>query len=310
LLSVLLLFVVSAASTFGVPPTDHPSVTPYQGSKLLGRTDSKFDSVSFPIEPTSAAKYAGKTLAVEGKVTRLVYLNPADRSALEVFRNYQTALQKDGFPVAYLADNAKTIGFGHKLAITLGLEGPNTCRAPGNDKTFFEIAKRSGQSGDSYIAVFTAACQNNAAAPVGKSVIWIIEGKAMDTGMAAVKAKDMARAIEQNGAVSLYGIHFDFDKAEIRPESAPMLEEIGKLLKAESKLSMFVVGHTDLEGKLDYNMNLSQKRALAVVKWLEKNAGIAAARLAAHGVGSLSPKSTNRTEAGRALNRRVELVAR
>ena len=73
---------------------------------------------------------------------------------------------------------------------------------------------------------------------------------------------------------------------------------------------MFIVGHTDSNGALDYNLKLSQQRAQAVVDALVKGYGIAPARLSAHGVGPLSPAKTNRSEQGKSQNRRVEMVAR
>jgi OOP family OmpA-OmpF porin len=80
------------------------------------------------------------------------------------------------------------------------------------------------------------------------------------------------------------------------------------MLKANSSLKVYVIGHTDMTGELEYNMELSGKRAEAVVYALVDKYGIAADRLVAKGVGPLSPVSTNKTEEGRKLNRRVELV--
>lgn len=71
-----------------------------------------------------------------------------------------------------------------------------------------------------------------------------------------------------------------------------------------------MVGHTDGVGEFAYNRKLSQERAERVVEELVKKHRIAAKRLSAHGVGPLAPVETNRTEEGRAKNRRVELVER
>ena len=107
---------------------------------------------------------------------------------------------------------------------------------------------------------------------------------------------------------TLYGIFFDFDKAEIKPDSKPALDEIAKLLRDNPSMQLYVVGHTDMQGDLSYNKSLSEKRAIAVVNELVKMYGIAASRVMASGMGPLAPVSTNHTEAGRKLNRRVELV--
>ncbi len=109
--------------------------------------------------------------------------------------------------------------------------------------------------------------------------------------------------------MALYGIYFDTDKAELKPESEPTLVEISKLLKADAKLKLFVVGHTDNVGTFDHNLKLSQASAAAVVAALTKKHGVAAARLTPFGAGPTSPVASNAAEAGRAKNRRVELVA-
>jgi outer membrane protein OmpA-like peptidoglycan-associated protein len=121
-------------------------------------------------------------------------------------------------------------------------------------------------------------------------------------------AKSMLSDIERKGSASVYGIYFDFDKADIKPESEPAIREIAKLLKENKTLMVYVVGHTDNVGTLDYNLKLSKARADAVVRELVTKYGVEAKRLKAHGVGSLAPVASNRTEEGRAKNRRVEVV--
>jgi outer membrane protein OmpA-like peptidoglycan-associated protein len=118
----------------------------------------------------------------------------------------------------------------------------------------------------------------------------------------------MAGDIGSSGKVAIYGIYFDFDKAEVKPESEPALAEIAKLLQADATLKLYVVGHTDNAGGYDHNMKLSQQRAEAVVRELTSKYRIAAVRLKPRGVGSLAPVTSNDTEEGRAKNRRVELV--
>ena len=118
------------------------------------------------------------------------------------------------------------------------------------------------------------------------------------------------KAIDATGRIALYGIHFDTDKTEIKPASKETLAQIAKLLTDQGELELVVVGHTDNQGKLDYNMDLSKRRAEAVKRALVADYGIEAGRLAAWGVGYLAPVASNRAEDGRARNRRVELVER
>jgi len=135
----------------------------------------------------------------------------------------------------------------------------------------------------------------------------IVEKKRMVQEVFA-NAKNLAQDISSTGHASVYGILFDFNKAEVKPESEPTLKEIAKLLQQNLNLKLYVVGHTDNVGDFAYNMKLSQARADSVVKTLVSQYGIDANRLSAHGVGPLAPVTSNKTEEGRAKNRRVELV--
>jgi OmpA-OmpF porin, OOP family len=116
--------------------------------------------------------------------------------------------------------------------------------------------------------------------------------------------------ISTTGHAAVYGVYFDTDKAEIKPESGPALVEMAKLLKNNAALNVFIVGHTDNTGTFEHNMKLSLDRAAAVVNALVSKHGIATARLRPMGVASLAPVMSNLTEEGRAKNRRVELVER
>jgi OOP family OmpA-OmpF porin len=135
----------------------------------------------------------------------------------------------------------------------------------------------------------------------------ICEEKTMTQEVTA-DAKSMAQDISTTGKVAIYGIFFDFNKADIKPESEPTLKEIAALLKQNTKLNLYVVGHTDNVGTLAANMDLSQRRAEAVVQVLASKYGVDVKRLKAQGVGPLCPVVSNKTEEGRAKNRRVELV--
>ena len=123
-----------------------------------------------------------------------------------------------------------------------------------------------------------------------------------------VDAAAMAKGLGETGHIALYGIYFDTDKAVIKPESRPTLEQIAKLLRGQPQLNVFIVGHTDNQGTFDYNLDLSRRRAEAIAAELVRSYRIAQPRLRTAGVGFLAPVGSNATEAGRALNRRVELV--
>jgi outer membrane protein OmpA-like peptidoglycan-associated protein len=116
----------------------------------------------------------------------------------------------------------------------------------------------------------------------------------------------MKTALDRDGHVTLY-INFDFNKATLKPDAAPIIAQILALLKANPDLKLSVDGYTDGVGLHDYNVKLSQARAAAVVAALEAQS-IAAGRLASAGYGPDKPIASNDTDDGRAKNRRVELV--
>ena len=98
------------------------------------------------------------------------------------------------------------------------------------------------------------------------------------------------------------------DKADIKPASAPQLEEMGRYLQQNPSVAVYIVGHTDNQGKLDYNLSLSQRRAEAVVTALSTTYKVTRTRLVGKGVANLAPVASNQSDGGRAKNRRVELV--
>jgi OmpA-OmpF porin, OOP family len=139
-------------------------------------------------------------------------------------------------------------------------------------------------------------------------IVDILETKAREQKMVTMNAEEMAKEMADSGSVALYGIYFDFNKTGLKPESAPALEEIAKLMKANAALKLLVVGHTDHASTLQFNMDLSQRRATAVVEALATRYRIERARLTPIGVAYASPVASNKTDEGRAKNRRVELV--
>lgn len=105
----------------------------------------------------------------------------------------------------------------------------------------------------------------------------------------------------------LRGVHFDFNRANIRTDAAPILDEAADILSKHPDVTINVDGYCDIIGSYPYNLRLSQRRADAVAGYLEGK-GIAASRLTTHGYGKTHFVATNATPEGRAENRRVELV--
>lgn len=131
----------------------------------------------------------------------------------------------------------------------------------------------------------------------------IVEKKAM---VQEITANEMLEALNSQGFIALY-INFDVDKATIKPESQPIVDQIAAMLKDSPELAVSIEGHTDNTGTADHNKTLSQQRADAVVAALVKQ-GIESKRLSAVGWGQDKPIADNRSDEGKAKNRRVEIV--
>ena len=121
-----------------------------------------------------------------------------------------------------------------------------------------------------------------------------------------VTADAMYDALTKDGFMALY-INFDTGKSAIKPESMPIVEQIATLMKAHTDLKLSIEGHTDNVGTAASNKTLSEQRAKAVLDAVVKQ-GIAANRMTAVGWGQDKPVADNRTEEGKAKNRRVEIV--
>jgi OOP family OmpA-OmpF porin len=137
-------------------------------------------------------------------------------------------------------------------------------------------------------------------------------GAAPRAGEAEAERRDpeaLGAALDAAGRVVLEGVAFLPGGAALAPGAAPALDAAARMLLARPALSVTVVGHTDAAGPLDANMRVARARAAAVEAALAER-GVPRARLGAEGAGWLAPRASNATEAGRALNRRVELVAR
>lgn len=119
----------------------------------------------------------------------------------------------------------------------------------------------------------------------------------------------LTNELERQGRVVLHGLNFALNKAELLPSSEPALGEILTYVKAHPQQSFYVVGHTDNTGDHSLNMRLAEQRADTIRRTLIER-GTAAERLIAAGVGPMAPLNSNRSEAGQADNRRVELVLR
>jgi len=313
------LIAATAHAQAALPPDvpggkDHALVGRYEGSRLSAYQLQDFARKALLSQTmTGASRYKldpSNTTTREGRVTQMAYQAPTGRSSLEVFRNQVSRLTANGFrtvftcEVATCVDDAKQARY---MSLSWGESGEPRIGADRNIR--YALLERSQGGALAMVSVRTA---EHGAPNVGpRSVVVVVEANSMDTDkMVFVDASAMQTAMAAIGRIALYGILFDTDKAEIKPQSKATLEEIAKFLRANSAMALVVAGHTDAQGAFDYNVALATRRATAVVTALVQQHGIAASRLTPFGAGMAAPLASNDDESGRSKNRRVELVKR
>jgi outer membrane protein OmpA-like peptidoglycan-associated protein len=142
------------------------------------------------------------------------------------------------------------------------------------------------------------------------AIIVNADGGSGQTAQATIQlhaAVPLVKQIKSQRRIRIYGIHFDVDKATIKPQSEPVIAQIAQAMQQDKGWRFRVEGHTDSDGGEAHNKVLSQHRAESVVNDLVKRYHIARNRLVPVGYGYSKPVAPNTTSAGKALNRRVEL---
>ncbi|WP_454691525.1 DUF4892 domain-containing protein [Achromobacter aloeverae] len=286
---------------------DHPMLTRFAGAQINAYSVQDYDEAQMPNQAIADDKHV-QVLELEGKVTRIGYRLDGAKSPLEVYRNYEAALKDGGFETVFTCKNDEQCGQDFQRYVLnsdkVRISGTGDAVFGGN--YYAVLAKKAAAPGDVYVFLDIMHDDSNHFTAVYQQVV---ETKSMQQGQVKVLDADaMRKALELSGKVAIYGVYFDTDKAEIKSESKAALDQMGKLLKDNPALKVYVVGHTDNQGTLAHNKTLSQQRADAVVKALTGEYHIDGKRLEAYGVASLAPVASNDDEQGRGQNRRVELV--
>lgn len=312
----LVVFGTAIAQDVPGAPTP-PLVSRYQGSRLVAWQTDAFASVTLPSAYERNGSKWVKSQAVEGQRERFVFIAPAGKTALEVQRNYEAALGAAG-AARVLACSANE----HCANDVAELRGDYASwlsdpalhtKAPvafnavnGSGNLFHSIYKVDKGGVTTWVSVLSVEGAREGTA----TVLDVVQPQAMESGKVSLaSAAAIADGLKAEGKMAIYGVNFDTGKAEIRPDSKPQLSEMAKILKAQPTLKVLIVGHTDNQGDFAANIALSQRRAEAIVAALTRDYGIGAARLRPFGDASASPVASNETDAGRARNRRVEMVA-
>ncbi|OYV71583.1 MAG: hypothetical protein B7Z74_06980 [Deltaproteobacteria bacterium 21-66-5] len=277
---------------------DSPLITRYPGSTIVRCFHSEFDRFVLPLGPVVAENKLAKSKTIQGKITRIMYVAPDLVSPLEIWQNYESALTSAGFTTLYQCRNDAC----HTGDWDVNLFRDHEDAWDNYAGYQYQLsARQAGPTGTVYVSLHIT----NKPAQI---TLDVITPHPAATGMIQVNAAAMAAALAQSGHIGLYGLYFDTGKADLKAASDTTLQEIAKLLTQQPALKLYVVGNTDNVGSYESNMDLSSRRAAAVVAALTGRYGVDAARLKAVGIGPVDPVSTNQTSQGRSRNRRVELV--
>jgi outer membrane protein OmpA-like peptidoglycan-associated protein len=309
LIAVITLLWTGAASAQDIKGAgDHPLIGRYQGSsinfyKQTDYAETVLPKAAIPAGPGEAP--AAALQPAKGKLTLIRYKGPTGRSALEIVRNFEQSMAAQGFKPVF-GCRAAACGSGFKFSKSARGEIEMIDDYASMTYALMKLDRAQGAVWASVFAVEQAGSGGAPATPF--TAVRVVEEKAIETGkVELIKADKIAQGIAANGRVALYAVEFDLDKDTLRPTSAPQIAEVVAFLKANPSVSVMIVGHTDTSGAFDYNRSLSERRAGTVVKALAAQ-GVVASRLTAFGAGPAAPVATNRTEDGRAKNRRVEIV--
>jgi OOP family OmpA-OmpF porin len=315
----VILSAALAARAQDVPSSKDPAgMKRYEGSDLIGYRAPQFDEYLLPLgPPTSMAPPAyAKSIPVEGLVSFYTYMAPAGRTPAELYRNYRQEFLRLGIQTLYEKGAAQRGWFGPTFNDVAAAAGVSQILAYNEAEERLLVGKTK-DTRPAYYLVFVTAYKDGVIPDrlrgkieKGRALaqLVVVTPEQMEKKMTFVNADEMEKALHDSGKVALYGLYFDTDKDVVKAESRPTLDEIAKLMRSDPALRLRVVGHTDNQGKSDYNVDLSRRRAASVVRTLTSRFGIAANRLDAFGCGPYCPAAANGAEDGRTKNRRVELV--
>ncbi len=345
---ISLLLAGAALADATLPKADIPGakdsalVGRFSGAFVVSFDNKDYDELKLPLGPikpiADKAKHdahnnnifePSQSKALEGKRTRLVYVLPDNVAPLQAVRNYQNDVAAKGGKTLFECKSPEcggdagrsSEGGGGDQSLAMLLWSQDSIK----DKAFTNgscaLTARTGEQrytalelpkNNAFVSVLAYSLKDEQYCKALNNrtivVLDVMELKAMEQKMVTVKAEEMAQSITTAGHVALYGLFFDSGKADVKPESKDTLDQIAKLLTNTPALKLLVVGHTDNVGEFASNMDLSKRRADAVIALLASQYKVDRKRLTPVGVSFASPVAPNTSEDGKAKNRRVELV--
>ncbi|HLH93757.1 MAG TPA: OmpA family protein [Xanthobacteraceae bacterium] len=330
---VTLVWVVLLGAPGGVQAADLPGskdpvgLRRFEGSEIIHYAVSPHDQYFLARGEGAAGSGFDKEERVEGAIERVVYKAPLGTTSEEIFRDYERMLGDLGFEETFKLDSGALYAltakdFQQRFFFQAGYAAhKDSADTPFQDgkNQYYLTARLVRDEQIVNVAVYVvesagldweeAGLKQPIVIRLDQPVIGVdvISSPRPDYRPVEVKAPDLAKALTDTGKVDIYGILFDTDKTDLKPESRATLKEVAKLLKSDPSLRLEVAGHTDNTGAADHNMRLSVGRAAAVVNALVSSYGIDRSRLQPKGYGDTRPVAPNDSEEGRAKNRRVEL---
>ncbi|MEL6977101.1 MAG: OmpA family protein [Pseudomonadota bacterium] len=293
-------------------------VEPFAGSANVGRYAADFDQITVLVDAEAAGHARA---AAEGAVRAMVLTAPEDASVLEVARSFEQALTREGFEILFSRRIARggaptdEVGLREWVRDLEDINGARDYqRAPDASNlttslqrvyafpAHYLAARRVTETEEIHFALTMEDTRNH-------YLIEQVSRAVMADDNVSLTEESLSRTIETEGRAVLYGVQFDVNSSVLRPSSRSSIETIAAVLRERSG-RFYIVGHTSDTGGFQENMRLSEARAASIIAVLGAEYGVDVTRLQPIGVGPAAPLASNQNEAGRQLNRRVELVER
>ena len=285
----------------------------YLNAKIISYDESDDEEAVLPDGPFRDFGFT-RTRTLEGRVTRIAYVLPETLSTIAVMNHYREVLKGGGFKVLFQCDGRDGCGgfsFGEALTEPMadahaGDEGNSIIDYlhPVGGDVRYVLATLDQPQGRVTVALLVARHLDRQPGVFIETVTQPPEGAAPPAENATV----IASSLHVRGSITLRGIAFVGGTARLRRDSRTVLAQVAAMLHGNPAMRLLVVGHTDTQQALAEAVKLTSAQAQAVVDALERRWKVSADQVGAMGVGPACPVASNADPAGRALNRRIELV--
>lgn len=256
------------------------------------------------------------TRSVEGQVITEAWKFPfASQSTLQIITPLRQQLLEDGFEIVLDCKDESCGGFDFRYGIDI-LPEPEMHIDLG-DFRYLSVKKTDADGAKEFISLivsrsastgFVQLTRIGAATKDQGSIVASTKSTTFTGAPVTFDGTGLAGSLETVGRAPLEDLTFGTGSSSLGDSSFVSLDELADYLKSNPEKTVALVGHTDSEGSLSGNINLSRKRATSVLERLVSSYGIPRRQLEADGVGYLSPRASNLTEDGRTQNRRVEVI--